>query len=735
MKFRGDDRGQSVQVGAILLFAILIIAMATYQAQVVPSSNAAVEFEHAQQVESEFIDLRSSVLTAARTGNPQSTALTLGTRYPQRPFFVNPPPATGTVSTSSDRTLRIENANVSASGNVEAFWNARNLSFTTQSIRYVPRYNEYDNPPELVYEHSLVVAEFDRSVLARTGQTAVENDELSLTLVDGDLSETGIGSRGIDTEVLSQNARSVSIESTGDPIVLILPTTVDGADKRERLADEWASEIETDATVTALNNESAIRIELNATNVSLRLAQIGVGTSTTPTDESNGYVTAVGDTTVAPGEEFTVEVRDRFNNPVGDATVTTNRGKRQSTDEDGRATFSFADTGTVELSINDGNETWETLNVTVSESAGAGGGDTPGEEGGGVGSSGESDHFYTQKKTVSASGGLWKNITAVDSINLENPRFTPIAPDDGQHDRRDRYFRLALVLNNSTTQYTFIVGDDKEGLNFRQEPNNRDWNRKGVTLYKYEEGSEPVRLFEGEDLTDAALDNWLDGDKLELLNELLYENPNDVDGDLQEIERFLNDSDDSDPVQAFITSMEGRTDLELIDGSDDNEANLLDIGNEDDNDVDPTAVNVEGSDTDDYAGLKFDLVNVMPNNQIDSIETINVTVDATNGPVTRIETDLNQGSNYDYEFYFDGNDREGRITGGFDTATTTELDQTGDIGSDSAVTVYMNEFRDGSDPVDLREGDTVSITVTYVVDGEEYYEELTFTIDNRVNNK
>ena len=747
MEFWGDDRGQSVQVGAILLFAILIIAMATYQAQVVPSSNAAVEFDHAQQVEGEFIDLRSSVLTAARTGNPQSTALTLGTRYPQRTFFVNPPPATGTVSTSSDRTLRIENATVSGGGNVEAFWNAHDLNFSTQSIRYTPRYNEYDNPPELVYEHSLVAAEFDRSVLARTGQTAVENDALSLTLIDGNLTESGVGTRGIDTEVLSQNGRSVSVEENGGPIVLVLPTTVDSAEKREKLAQEWAREIETDANVTALDDESAIRIELTETDVSLRLSQIGVGSDTTPADESNGYITVVGDGPVAPGETFTVEVRDRFNNPVSDAQVTPDSGLSQvRTDEDGRATFSLdgsqfsGNSETVELSINDGGEVWETVNVTVSRSAGPGGGGgggstTPGDEAGGVGTSGESDHYYTQNKTLSASGGVWGNITAADSINLVNPRFTPIAPDDGTHDSDDRYFRLSFVLNNSTTQYIFIVGDNKEGLNFRQQANSRTWNRKGVTLYKYEEGSTPDRLFQDERLTDAALDNWLDGGELQLLERFSYETPNDVQASLDEVRQFLQNADGSDPVEAFITDTHGRTDMQIFNGSGSgNEAFFLrtDTGGAN---TAPTALEDTGGGQADgvYAGLKFGIVNQQPSNQIDEIRSVNISL--ADGSASRIENNRNGNGAYKNEFYFDGNNDAGVIDEGFPTGTAKQLEiPYGDIDSDSGVVVYVNEFRDSSgNPVDIR-GKTVRVTIEYVVDGQVYEQTLEFDVSQQETN-
>ena len=107
-----------------------------------------------------------------------------GTRYPQRTFALNPPPASGRLSTSEPRPLRIENVTVDADGNVGSYWANRTnetatddtIAFNTSSLRYSPGYNEFRNAPDLVYEHSLVVAEFENSVLSRSGQTAVDGD-------------------------------------------------------------------------------------------------------------------------------------------------------------------------------------------------------------------------------------------------------------------------------------------------------------------------------------------------------------------------------------------------------------------------------------------------------------------------------------------------------------------------------------------------------------------------------
>lgn len=424
MRLRDDDRAQSMQIGAIILFGFLIIAMATYQAQVVPTSNSATEFEHSQEVQGQFIDLRSAVLSAASTGNPESTSLSLGTRYPQRTLFINPPPATGTISTSDPRTLRIDNASVVADGeNTQEFWSNTNtnLTFETKSIRYTPQYNEYDDPPELVYEHSLVAAEFDDAVLGRTGQTAVENGEISLTLIDGTLSQSGVGQRGIDPEVLSQNARRVTLEAdSGGPIVLVLPTTVEGEEKREELASEWESEIEANASVTAM--DGGIHIEIDAEEVDLRLAQVGLGTDTTRTD--GAYITE------GPKDDggFVAEVRDRFNNPVEDAVVgaysdreATNQIKNYTTDSEGRVSVSNSSVRT--LAIDGGSERWEKLTIereTTTDPNDPIYGPTVTDESGGSTTVEQGDPFYPGISVDSVgTGGSLRSGTPIQGITYE----------------------------------------------------------------------------------------------------------------------------------------------------------------------------------------------------------------------------------------------------------------------------------------------------------------------------
>lgn len=82
MQLIAADRGQSIQVGAVLLFAVLIVALAVWQAVGVPNQNEQVEFDHNQQVQQQLTELRGSIISMAGSSVTRSTTVDLGVRYP-----------------------------------------------------------------------------------------------------------------------------------------------------------------------------------------------------------------------------------------------------------------------------------------------------------------------------------------------------------------------------------------------------------------------------------------------------------------------------------------------------------------------------------------------------------------------------------------------------------------------------------------------------------------------------
>lgn len=160
MRPRVEERGQAVQIGAVLLFGFLVLALSGYQAVTVPQQNAAVERNHDDRVARDTVSLRDAVVSAANAGETGAVSVQLGTRYPARSLAVNPAPPTGRLATTPPDDL-------SVTGNVSLDCIGAE---TTRFVEYTPSYNEYRNAPTRRYEHTLLYADFGTSVLPATDQ-------------------------------------------------------------------------------------------------------------------------------------------------------------------------------------------------------------------------------------------------------------------------------------------------------------------------------------------------------------------------------------------------------------------------------------------------------------------------------------------------------------------------------------------------------------------------------------
>lgn len=62
MSLRDDERAQAIGIGAVLVFAIVIILVAIYQAVIIPTQNRKFEFHHNERVQGDMVDLRNGLL-------------------------------------------------------------------------------------------------------------------------------------------------------------------------------------------------------------------------------------------------------------------------------------------------------------------------------------------------------------------------------------------------------------------------------------------------------------------------------------------------------------------------------------------------------------------------------------------------------------------------------------------------------------------------------------------------
>ena len=336
-----DRRGQSVVIGAVVLFGFLIVALAVYQAFGVPAQNAEIEVDHNEDLQSDMTDLRNTLLDTRtrtdldRTAAHRSVQIRLGTRYPSRILTVNPPPATGTLQSQDDvPNLTLDSARLADSRytNVDP---VLDQSHETSLLTYTPGYNEYREAPRTTFEHSLLYNQFEGANLTLTGQRTVDGDarELDIVVYDGDVNEQGLRTT-VDPATLDGPSVRVPIEGDDGNITLTLPT---------ESPEVWEEVIDDEQNAEVIDSDSdTVTIELDDGDVwDLRMTRVGVdggeaddlfsnveAPDEDETDELNRtfrteWTTSEPATVAAGGSrDLTVRTTDReTGDPIVDSTV------------------------------------------------------------------------------------------------------------------------------------------------------------------------------------------------------------------------------------------------------------------------------------------------------------------------------------------------------------------------------------------------------------------------------
>lgn len=380
-----DRRGVTVQVGAILLFGILIIALATYQAVAVPAGNEGVEFNHNQAVQQDMLDLRNALGEATGGRDPSSVTVRLGTTYPIRVLFVNPAPPGGRLATGPPRTTRL--SNVAATNAETDDFLGVNYTVDSRSVTYDPSYNVYDEAPTTALEGPVAVNRGQNRSVAVSGQRLVKGRTISLVVVRGELSRAGSRTLTVDPQRVSETTRTEVTNRTAGNLTLTIPTSLPAGAWGRLLSDEPA------VTGVAPAGPNAVNVSLagvtpGAEPYSLRVGVVDVsGGVPTPAPR---YVTSpdAPSATLAPGDEVVVEVRDRYNNPaVGELNVTSGTGLLAGDDDATPTTYEPADRedgvyrlryvggdGVIRASLPNATSAEENVTVVVTEVSGPNGG-------------------------------------------------------------------------------------------------------------------------------------------------------------------------------------------------------------------------------------------------------------------------------------------------------------------------------------------------------------------------
>lgn len=240
------DRGQTVLLGAILLFGFLITALVVYQAQVVPAQNSEIEADHYLAVQDDLQETRAALVSAGEAGEKRSTTVTLGTTYPTRVFTINAPSPAGTLRTESvgDGAYESDEIDLGATCGYES------TEVPTQSLVYSPNYRYFDGGDVDHRLESTLLYQEDGNV-TRTGQTIVDPEEnvVSLYPVRGELDASGVGAETID---FHGNATG---GAEANDVTITVPTTL--------AADHWADAIDDGEVTVTQNSPETVDLELS----------------------------------------------------------------------------------------------------------------------------------------------------------------------------------------------------------------------------------------------------------------------------------------------------------------------------------------------------------------------------------------------------------------------------------------------------------------------------------------
>ncbi|MFC6989824.1 hypothetical protein ACFQJD_15980 [Haloplanus sp. GCM10025708] len=311
MAFRADDRGQAIQVGAVLLLAILILSLSLAQVEVVPQANEEIEFRHSLDVQNDVVNLRSAVLQSGTSSDVRPTTISMGTTYPNRIVLVNPPPPGGRLTNGTDQ--RFEIANARAINNETGDYVNDEYGFRTKTISYRPEYNYYQSAPTTSVESGVVVNRFDDGdAVPISSQVLVRGNDIYFVAVTGNVSRAQVRDFAVDPRSLSTSTRPTTITNQrGEDLTLTVPTSL--------TATQWDSLLDEQSAVQQVTaaGGNKVNITLNGgENYRLRTAKVAVGTGGTMPRPA--YLTRIGpyNVTPVPNEELVVELRDGYSNPI-----------------------------------------------------------------------------------------------------------------------------------------------------------------------------------------------------------------------------------------------------------------------------------------------------------------------------------------------------------------------------------------------------------------------------------
>jgi FlaG/FlaF family flagellin (archaellin) len=201
-----EERGVSVVIGAMLMLLVVAVMWGTVQAFLVPDWNKDVEYEHLNIVQDDMMTFKSDVEDVAISGEPKSSNIHMGVRYPNRMFLANP--GTGVAG-----SLTSDNVAVSIVYTLDGLGNPT-ITQNYTSNRVIYEVQGTIDRPKLVYEHGVIIRDYGNASATTDEQALIVGDEIYIPVLTGNLTaSSSMETESIALKPLSQPYSRTDIES------------------------------------------------------------------------------------------------------------------------------------------------------------------------------------------------------------------------------------------------------------------------------------------------------------------------------------------------------------------------------------------------------------------------------------------------------------------------------------------------------------------------------------------
>lgn len=335
------SKGLTPLIGMAFVLIILSFLYISYQTYIIPKICENYEVKHFYKVQQEFVEFSKKVRTSISTGTNGEFYFSLGSTYPEIPFFTTLKGFSGTLVTYPAE-IRIKNA-IAVNDEIRDVWNGNEMIYEGVSLMYIPR-TFYTQPSKILWEYGVVAVGKDK-FFPIVPSKPIEGNTIFLPLLRGNLSYSGLSISG-DLFVYSGGGGYIEVTDNGNPITILLRSNLP--------LDFWDELLSSEPNVASIGTEnisgvSYIKIELvKGVNYKLILGAVSFE------DEGHApphYLYRISQKIVTTPATLKVEVRDVYNNPTSNVDVTFTSTNGSTTLNSGQSSGTSVSVKSTELGI------------------------------------------------------------------------------------------------------------------------------------------------------------------------------------------------------------------------------------------------------------------------------------------------------------------------------------------------------------------------------------------------